>query len=131
MSLNRAECHAGSHCSTCGEGVGTGACLLSKENALQDVPKNGYVFQGIGPSCSQGNCSGHKDTPYLCAHTWKWVLDNAGTFSGSACAKVKGVAYCHSRNLCVGREPSPPLLWGELQDGQDQSPTAYIQCRWY
>ena len=128
VSLNRAKCHMGSRCSTCGEGVGIGACLRCKENALQNVPKNGYVFEGIGPNCSQGKCFGHKDTPYLCAHAWKWVLDNAGTFSGSACATVKGVACWHSRNLCGFGSKPPPLLWGELQNRQGQSQTAYIQC---
>ena len=68
VSLQSTECHAGSLCSTSGGRVATGACFRSREKALHNVPKKGYVFHGMGPNCSQGRCSTQSENSISYAH---------------------------------------------------------------
>ena len=54
VSRNHTECQTGISGSSASSGVVSGAAFLRSENALQDVPRKGYVFHGMGPSGSQG-----------------------------------------------------------------------------
>ena len=76
VSLKSDECHAGIWGrSSCG-GTGTTAGRFMRENALHAVPKKGYVFHGIGPSCSQGRKRGSVFTPCDAEHALMCARDS-------------------------------------------------------
>ena len=52
VSRNHAECQSGMSGMMPSGGVAIGAVFLRSENALHEVPRKGYVFHGMGPSCS-------------------------------------------------------------------------------
>ena len=54
VSRNHAECQSGMSGTMPSGGVAIGAVFLRSENALHEVPRKGYVFHGMGPSCSHG-----------------------------------------------------------------------------
>ena len=88
----------------CG-GVVTYAGLHTRENALRDIPKNGYVFHG--PNWSQGKNLVSKEMPKVVAHAWRCSLGSGGTTVDSCLESMKAVACCH-KNLAGRGSVLPP-----------------------
>ena len=74
-------------------------CRFTRENALQDIPRKGYVFHGTGPSCSQGKNLWSNSMPLTLAQARICVLDSAGTAFGSCKDLTKAVACCHIKKV--------------------------------
>ena len=118
VSLKRVECHGGS-CdrSSCGGGGDYHRWgRRMREKALHDMARNGYVFHGTGPSCSQGKNLGSKSMPLTLAHAHMCALDRLGTVFGSCRDLMKAVACYHIKKVQGWGRLFPPCagVWARM-----------------